>query len=212
MTLPLVVLAVFAWFCAFGGEQGNLYLMLTGDAPDYVAAGIPAATATGLTMPDHAAVHAVHAQAGTWALVAALSGAFLAYVLYGMRAVNVEDMKNSLAGVHGFLSNKWAFDDLYDALFMRPAHKVAAFCAWIDRALFDSILHALAKITVLVAKWDRIFDENVVDGFVNLIGSATQSFGRSLRTVQTGKLRQYVMFIVVGVVVLFAVLFSTFPS
>ncbi|MCP4507754.1 MAG: NADH-quinone oxidoreductase subunit L, partial [Fuerstiella sp.] len=151
-------------------------------------------------------------EAGTWALIAALSGALIAYILYGTNVVNVDEIKRQLAGVHGFLSNKWHFDDLYDALFMKPAHKVAAFCAWFDGAVFDRILHGAAKAMVVISKWDRVFDETVVDGFVNLIASATQSVGASLRVVQTGRLRQYVMFIVLGVVALFAVMFSTFPG
>lgn len=211
MTVPLLILAPFAWLCAYGGELGSLYLTLTTDAPTHLAAGV-AAGASGIHLPGHDEIHAVHATAGLWALTAAVSGAVIAYLLYGMNLVNLSDVKKNLAGVHGFLSNKWQFDDLYDALFMRPAHKVAAFCAWIDTKIFDNILHGAAKLVVLVSRWDRIFDENVIDGFVNLIGSATQSFGRSLRRVQTGRLRQYVMFIVLGVVVLFVAIFTTFPG
>ncbi len=51
----------------------------------------------------------------------------------------------------------------------------------------------------------------MIDGFVNLLARATWNVGSSLKAVQTGKLRQYVMFIVVGVITLFAVLFATFP-
>ena len=145
-------------------------------------------------------------------MAAAFSGALLAYILYGTKLVNVEQMKTQLSGIHGFLANKWHFDDLYDALFMKPAHKVAAFCAWFDKTVFDSILHGSAKLVVLVSQWDRMFDEKVVDGFVNLLGTSTQSVGRSFKVVQTGRLRQYVMFIVLGVVALFAVLFTTFPG
>ena len=212
MCVPLLILAPFAWLCAVGGEQGFLYQMITGDEPAHMAAGVSAAVDGGLTLPGHAAIHAVHAQAGTWALIAAFSGALIAYVLYGTNVVNVDEMKRQLSGVHSFLTNKWHFDELYDALFMNPAHKVAAFCAWFDKTIFDSILHGSAKLVVLVSKWDRVFDENVVDGFVNLIGSTTQSVGTSLKSVQTGSLRQYVMFIVLGVVALFAVVFTTFPG
>lgn len=212
MTVPLLILAPFAWLCAYGGESGNLYLMLTGDAPTHLHDGVVAATAGGLTMPSHEAIHAVHGTAGLWALVSASAGILIAALLYACNVVNLDDMKRNLSGVHGFLSNKWHFDDLYDALFVNPAHKVGAFCAWIDKAIFDAILHSLAKLTVLISKWDRMFDENVIDGFVNLMASATHSFGTSLKHVQTGRLRQYVMFIVLGVVALFAVLFTTFPN
>jgi NADH-quinone oxidoreductase subunit L len=212
MTVPLLVLSLLAAFCAIGGEDGPLYKLITGDQPAYIPLGVAAATAGGLTLPDHDAIHAVHRQAGTLALIAAASGTLIAWVLYGTTMVNVNDMKRQLAGLHGFLVNKWHFDELYDALFMKPAHIVGKFCTWIDKTIFDGIIHGTAKVMILVSKWDRLFDESIVDGFVNLLGDSTFAFGRSLRVIQTGRLRQYVMFIVVGVVALFAILFTTFPG
>jgi NADH-quinone oxidoreductase subunit L len=213
MTVPLMVLSVLAAFCAVGGEQGPLFLLITGDQPAHVSHGVAAvAGASTLTLPGHEAVHAVHAEAGTYALIAAASGTLIAWLLYGTTMVNVAEMKRQLSGLHGFLVNKWHFDELYDALFMKPAHIIGKFCTWIDRTIFDGIIHGSAKVMIAVSKWDRLFDESVVDGFVNLLGSSTFAVGRSLRVVQTGRLRQYVMFIVVGVVALFAILFTTFPG
>ncbi len=210
MTGPLLVLSVLAAFCAIGGEKGPLFLLITGDQPAHVAHGV--AATNGLTLPDHDAIHAVHGQAGLLALIAAVSGTAIAWLLYGTEKVNVAEIKRQLSGVHSFLANKWHFDDLYDALFMRPMHVAGKFCAWFDRTIFDGILHSAAKITVFVAQWDRKFDETVVDGLVNLVGNSTWSVGNSLRTVQTGRLRQYVMFIVVGVVALFAILITSFAG
>ncbi len=213
MTAPLLALSVLAAFCAIGGEKGPLYLLLTGDQPAFVEHGIVAsATGSSLTMPSLDAIHHVHPTAGLLALIAAVTGTAIAWVLYGTDKVNVAEIKRQMALLHGFLVNKWHFDELYDALFMKPAHVVGKFCAWFDRAIFDGILHGAAKITVFVAKWDRMFDEKIVDGFVNLLGDSTFAFGRSLKVIQTGRLRQYVMFIVVGVVALFAILFTTFPG
>ena len=213
MTVPLMVLSVLAAFCAVGGEQGPLFLLITGDQPAHVSHGVAAvAGASTLTLPGHDAVHAVHAEAGTYALIAAASGTLIAWLLYGTSMVNVAEMKRQLSGLHGFLVNKWHFDELYDALFMKPAHIIGKFCTWIDRTIFDGIIHGSAKVMIAVSKWDRLFDESVVDGFVNLLGNSTFAVGRSLRVVQTGRLRQYVMFIVVGVVALFAILFTTFPG
>ncbi len=212
MTVPLLILAPFAAFCAAGGEGGFLYSMLIGSEPTHVASGVPAATEGALALPGHHAIHEVHGTAGMWALVAAIAGTLLAYVLYGTRTVNLDDMKRQLSGIHQFLSEKWYFDELYDALFMKPMHKVAALFSWIDRTIIDSILHGSVKVVQVVAQWDRKFDETLIDGLVNLVGRATFSAGSSLRVVQTGRLRQYVMFIVVGVVALFAVLFTTFPN
>lgn len=212
MTVPLLILAPFAAFCALGGDSGFLYGMLQGSEPVHVAAGVPAVAEGALALPSHHAIHGVHATAGLWALVAAVAGTLLAYVLYGTNVVNLHDMKRQLSGIHGFLSSKWYFDELYDALFMKPMHQVAALCAWFDRTIIDTVVHVAAKIVVVVSYWDRIIDESLVDGLVNLVSRATFSFGNSLKVVQTGRLRQYVMFIVVGVVALFAVLFTTFPN
>lgn len=212
MTAPLLVLSFFAAFCAAGGEGGFLFRMLGGSEPAHVAAGVPPLTEGALVLPSHHAIHEVHSTAGMWALVAAVSGTLLAYVLYGTRAVNLEEMKRQMSGLHNFLTEKWYFDELYDALFMKPMHQVAAFFAWIDRTIIDNILHQSARLMILVSKWDRFFDEKFIDGLVNLVARATFSAGSSLKVVQTGRLRQYVMFIVVGVVALFAVLFTTFPG
>jgi NADH-quinone oxidoreductase subunit L len=211
MTGPLLALSVLAAFCALGGEHGRLYLLLTGDQPGHVAAGLPA-KGGGLTLPSTDAIHAVHGEAGTYALIAACLGTLTAWLFYGTQKVNVSEMRRHLSGLHAFLANKWHFDELYDALFMQPAHVLGRFCAWFDRTIIDAFLHGCVRATVLVSAWDKVFDERIVDGFVNVLGDSTFAVGRSLKAIQTGRLRQYVMFIVVGVVALFALLFTTFPG
>jgi NADH-quinone oxidoreductase subunit L len=207
MTGPLLALSVFAAYCALGGNKGVLYSLITADQPHYIAHGIAGA----LTLPDHDAIHHVHDTAGILALLAAFSGTFVAWLLYASGRVSPANIQRQLVGVHSFLVNKWHFDELYDGVFMQPMHVVGKFCAWFDRTVFDGILHGAAKITKVVSQWDRVFDETVVDGLVNVIGRVTYSAGLSLKRIQTGSLRQYVMFIVAGVVALFAVVLTTFP-
>jgi hypothetical protein len=73
-------------------------------------------------------------------------------------------------------------------------------------------LDRLAYSTIWFSKvWDLIADRTLVDGFVNLLAAWTYSLGLSLRAVQTGQIRQYVMFIVIGAVTIF-LLFSFFWS
>ena len=99
-------------------------------------------------------------------------------------------IKRQAASVHAFLANKWGFDDLYDVMFVKPAHVVAKFAAAIDKFVFDEILHTFVRMGIAVSKWDRKFDEGVIDGIVNLMGNSTYSLGISLRNVQTGRIRQ----------------------
>ena len=74
------------------------------------------------------------------------------------------------------------------------------------------MLHSSAQVCIWIATIDRKFDEGIVDGLVNLLGNVTRSVGLSLSVFQTGRVRQYVMFIAVGVVALFALLFAFMPK
>src|SRR5690606_2259762 len=75
MWVPLVILSVFAAFCAFGGEGGPLFSLLIHSEPAAVAEGVQNAGRIGLHLPGHAAVAENHAAAGTWALLVAIGGA-----------------------------------------------------------------------------------------------------------------------------------------
>ncbi len=211
MTGPLLVLSVLAAFVAIGGESGPLYRLLSASEPTNVAAGAVGSATVLTSLPGHEAIHAVHSQAGTYALLAAFSGLLVAYLLYGKRVLDPAEIGRQFRGLHTFLVEKWRFDDLYDAMFVKPVHIVSAWFATFDRVVIDGLLHGASRLTVSVAKWDRAFDEQFVDGIANRLSDATWSIGRSFRVVQTGRLRQYVMFIAVSVLALFVLLFAFFP-
>lgn len=214
MTGPLLVLSLFAAFCAVGGEHGSLFLSLTDSQPEHVSAIHTPQTAelSGITLFGHHQVLENHASAGQMALMAAVIGTFLAFMLYGLKVIDPADIRDNVTGVYQFLVNKWQFDELYDAMFVRPSHIVATWCTWVDRNVFDAVLHGACRVCIAVSVLDRRIDEKLVDGLVNLIGSAVMSVGTSLRAVQTGKLRQYVMFIAVGVMAVFVVVFVCLPK
>jgi NADH-quinone oxidoreductase subunit L len=100
------------------------------------------------------------------------------------------------------LWNKWYFDELYQVIFIRPTMFVSGLISKFDKQVIDRFIESLARGALNVAKLDDLIDRYLVDGLVNIAAHWTYSVGRSLRSVQTGHLRQYVMLIVVGVVVL----------
>ena len=61
-----------------------------------------------------------------------------------------------------------------------------------------------ARTTVKVAKGEGWFDNGIIDGLVNLVGNVTYAVGSRLRSVQTGYLRSYVLFLVLAVIGIFA--------
>ncbi|MBI5761209.1 MAG: NADH-quinone oxidoreductase subunit L [Planctomycetales bacterium] len=201
MWAPLIVLSFFAAFVAFKGEAGSLFKLLLDTEPASVAHGLHDVGLAGdLNFPSHVGIEENHKAAGLYALLVAVMGTTLAYLFYGARVLNPAEVKRQFAGVHNFLVEKWQFDILYDAAFVRPVHVIAKWFVAFDRNVLDGFLHATARTAVSIATLDRRFDETVVDGLVNLVGNVTYDAGRSLRYVQTGRLRQYVMFIVLGVV------------
>lgn len=223
MTTPLIALSILAASCAWGwfltsgaGEEGPLYRLISFSETVPATERITSVGPAHITIPSHQGhhndVHKVHGQAGMLALIAAFAGSAFAYVIYGAKVINPNDIRRQFPQVYDFLVDKWRFDTLYDALFVRPVHIVSAWCAGFDKKVLDAILHASASITLVVSKWDRLFDENMVDGLVNMVGNTTRSMGYSLKVVQTGRLRQYVMWIAVGVVVLFGLLFTSLPK
>jgi NADH:ubiquinone oxidoreductase subunit 5 (subunit L)/multisubunit Na+/H+ antiporter MnhA subunit len=73
----------------------------------------------------------------------------------------------------------------------------------IDKIFIDGLINGLAWAARQVAGIDAWFDRTVVDGLVNAAGRITWNTGIEMRRLQTGRLRQYVMFIVVGTVAIF---------
>src|SRR5262249_11299894 len=100
MTVPLIVLSLFAAGCAYQGEAGFLFRMLIASEPAGVSDGIVAAEAGGISLPAHSAIALKHATAGGYALIVAILGMSLAYVFYGARLVDPAEVRRQFAGLH----------------------------------------------------------------------------------------------------------------
>jgi NADH-quinone oxidoreductase subunit L len=167
-----------------------------------------------VTVPDE---HLSHADAikipVTWmAFGTAVFGIGLAAAFYWKGYVNPAEVRQQFGGIYTFLRNKWYFDELYDWLFVRPTLVFSRLCAGFDRRWIDGFIDGTARVTVWFTKvWDLVVDRTFVDGTINAFAGWTYGLGTSLREIQTGKLRQYVMFIVVATVAIFilVVFFST---
>ena len=214
MYAPLLVLAVFAisvaWkpISAFAPWDSLSLANLLESARPVGTGGEKVALTSSLTWPDEHDSHAweIKKPVTLLAFATGIVGILLAAVFYWWRKLDAEETKQSLRPLHRFLVNKWWFDELYDWLFVRPTHVISRFVTAIDSRILDGILHTVARGARLLATvWDRVLDRSIVDGLANGIASWTQRIGLSLRVIQTGQLRQYVLFIVVGTVALFLV-------
>lgn len=210
MVAPLVVLALLA--VGVGWSFGSLSLpaLLEQARPDGTLATVEGGMLlTELLIPNEHLSHVpeIKGPAGWIAFSTALAGLLLAAVMYLWRLIDPHEVRQQFQPLYRFLINKWWFDEIYSALFVQPTLFLARRIAQLDRVVIDGFIHGLARLTNLVSRLhDTIVDQTLVDGLINGIARRTWDFGLSLHRMQTGNLRQYVMFIVVGTVALFVVI------
>ncbi len=111
-------------------------------------------------------------------LLVALSGIFLAYIVYGAKWISAETLGRLSGPLHNLLRQKYFFDELYENIIVK---------------------NVLLK--GLFAGFQR-FDESGVDGVVNGVADGVIAGGRAIRHAQTGQLQLYGLFIGIGVVII----------
>jgi NADH-quinone oxidoreductase subunit L len=206
MWVPLAVLAVPSVIVGYGfnGESPLLERILSFRPPHLAGLGhVP---------------HEVHELAGFIALIAVLFGIAMSILFYGgsvfvvfdflkyLRVLNPAEVVRQFPRVHDFLAHKWYFDELYDLILIRPTLAVARFCRAFDWHVLDWLIDGAARLTVWWSRMDGWFDFRVIDGIVNWTSDVVYGTGNRLRRIQTGQIRQYIMFLAVAAVGLFAVI------
>ena len=111
-------------------------------------------------------------------------------------------------GIYRFLVKKWYFDELYWAVLVRPCLAVARLCRELDVKVIDGLVNGSAALTRLMDRLAGLLDVFGVDGLVNLTGKIVYAAGDRSRAIQTGRLRNYLMFLTVALVGLFAGVFA----
>jgi NADH:ubiquinone oxidoreductase subunit 5 (subunit L)/multisubunit Na+/H+ antiporter MnhA subunit len=207
MYMPLIVLAVFAvitgwsWPGVIGVADWLESARPAGLLHDKIAEAI---MWTNIEHPNEHFSHenSIHVTATIVAFSTALVGFLLATAFYGWRYLNPADVRQQFSALYTFLVNKWYFDELYRAIFVRPVMFIAGVISRFDKLVIDGLIDSLARGVLQISRLDDAIDRYFIDGVVNLTAHWTYSIGNSFRRVQTGKLRQYVMLIVIGTVAL----------
>ncbi len=162
MTGPLIVLALFA---VIGGIIPISEIFASQFSPEKSAVPL----AQRIVEPFTAS------PIGAWVGLALVAvGFFAAKTLYQNAAT--DPLPAKLGGLATAMKNRFYFDEIYEATFIRAHDFIAAVMDWIDR-------------------W-------VVEGFgVGLVRGGTDFTGRALRLMQTGNLQTYAFLFVLGVAV-----------
>ena len=216
MVVPLVALSILAivagWTLPGGFGLANL---LEQARPAGTAATMSDTFLFGnLTVPAEHLSHegAIHVTATLTAFTTAAAGVLLAAAMYLWRIISPATVAAVFRPIYSFLANRWYFDELYNAIFVRPVFAVASLASGTDRGVIDRFIDGVAWSARQLAGLDSWIDRNLVDGLVNATATATWNVGLELKKLQTGRLRQYVMFIVVGTVALFVLASMVFRA
>jgi proton-translocating NADH-quinone oxidoreductase chain L len=120
-----------------------------------------------------------------------------------LRMLHPQGAAETFAPVYRLFVNKWYFDEIYDAVFVRPTLALARGAAEFDRRIIDGLVNAAATAMRNLSRVGGIFDYFAVDGLVNLVGRVVYLLGDWGRGLQTGRLRGYLGMLAVAVVLLF---------
>ncbi|MGD8793322.1 MAG: hypothetical protein PVF47_12300, partial [Anaerolineae bacterium] len=138
----------------------------------------------------------------------ALVGWLIAWLIYGRQplATGVDPLRKPLGPVYTLLENKYYFDELYQAIIIRPAIWLAKQCATFDRIVVDAIVNAAGAFGRWLSDWlRRAIDNPIVDGAVNGVGKVVSAAGEFMRATQTGRVQNYLLVAAVTVFLLVAV-------
>jgi NADH-quinone oxidoreductase subunit L len=199
MTLPLVVLAVFAVSFGWLGISEH-FPVIGGIIPNWIHEFV------GGTLLEHP-----EALEFSWipllaSLVVALGGLALGYYTYrGVRLGEKDPVEKTLgATIYRWLKNKYYFDELYQTVFIAPATWLAVTFTslWMDQKVIDGILHWFAHISGVIGNFLRnAIDKPLVNGLGDLAGEGTKKLGGTFKTIQTGRVQQYMILALVSLAV-----------
>ena len=112
------------------------------------------------------------------AVAAATVGLVVAWRMYSKGA-----QRPKLEGAYKVLYNKYYVDELYHAVVVGPL-------IWLSRNVL----------------W-KVIDEGIIDGAVNGIASVSSAIGDTVRHTQSGNTRSYAVWVLIGALVIFAIIF-----
>ncbi len=220
MTGPLVVLALGATLLGLLGVPADMPLLgpFLGNNPFHHFVG-EAFEAT----PFNPQVMGI-------SISVALAGLALGWLLYGRNPLwaGEPDPLERLGPLWVTLKNKYWIDEIYNATVIRGVillgdllfafdHRVidglvnlagkatVAFSTLnerFDTYVVDGLVNLAGKGTVALSTLNELFDTYVVDGTVNGIGKVADLLGRELRLIQTGRVQNYLLLLLVSVLML----------
>ncbi len=203
MTFPLIFLAFFAVVAGFVGVPSDFPILGS------------------IFSPEHSWFHHLVAPtlleepptiAFNWlplltSFVVALGGLGLGWLMYWrepLTAGQPDPLIGILGPIHPVLKNKYGLDELYGRVFVQPSQWFSQVVVneWIDHGVIDGTLHLIARVFVWIGDFFKVLNTWLIDGFGDGVSEAIAVFGNWIRYIQTGRVQQYLLWVVVAALII----------
>ncbi len=219
MTLPLVLLAIFAVGAGWAGIPDNF---LGTEGVFYNAYHHFVGATVEHTFDELYELHLIHHAIETLpfnyvpltaSIVVALGGLLLGYWVYGRKPLSAnqpDPLIAPLGPLHTFLKNKWYWDELYDTVFIQPATVFSEKVVYefMDRGLIDGALHLVANTVYAVGQVMKRTEELVWGQGIDWVKDQSLAVMREFRQLQSGKMQEYALYSLLIASVLAAVVLA----
>ena len=151
--------------------------------------------------------HHAHNLAMYISIGVAASGILLAWAMYIKKALSAETWSSRAGLLYTLSFNKYYFDQNYNKYIYQPTFRLANKVAWIDWELYDKyFINGFGRLTDWASRVTGKFDFDVIDQIlVDGTGRIANLLGRTFKTVQTGKLQNYVLYVTAGVIIIMVI-------
>lgn len=202
MVIPLIILAVISFFAfysfnPFGAADGWFY-----HAIERPMSMVPNTLQPASIALFEETLHHIHGTAMILSLLFAGGGILLAFGMYYWKKITPAAITEKVGPVYNVFFNSWYFDELYDKVFVRGLFVMTRISRWVDENIIDAIVNGSAWITRAVSSFTGLFDDNIVDGLVNLTATGADRAGNLLSKIQTGKVQTYLAYVVFSFLIL----------
>ena len=206
MTGPLVILATLSFFVFYTLPYFNP-LSSHGWFTNLVVP-VDAVVPGNLTAHEiEEGAHHAHHLAMYISIGVAAFGILLAWAMYIKKTLSAETWSSRAGLLYTLSFNKYYFDENYDKYIYQPTLRLANKVAWIDWELYDKyFINGFGRLTNWASRVTGKFDFDGIDQIlVDGTGRIANLLGRTFKTVQTGKLQNYVLYVTAGVIIIMVI-------
>jgi NADH-quinone oxidoreductase subunit L len=199
MTVPLMILALLSVVGGWVGWPESL------GGSDHFAKFLDPVIARHAEVI--AAVPEATQRASEYELMAAsvlvgLIGISLAWIFYLRRPRIPGTLAARSGGLYRLLYNKYYVDQIYDAMFVNRTKDLGTTLGAFDRDVIDGLgVNGAGWVTRAFSSISMVWDKWIIDGLVNLAARIVWIFSYPVRMIQSGRVSNYALLIVLGVLV-----------